>query len=304
MIKGTKINIPENKLRELYLKEDQTQDEIAEHFGVSSRTIFSRLKKFNISKNMKIEGLEEDKLRELFEDNGLTQKEIAKKFNVSRTTIVRRMKEYGIETDFKNRNVNENYFEEIENKSKAYWLGLITGDGGIHKGGVRIKLNKGDKHLLYDFKEDIESTHKITDLDTDNCKQVNITRKKIAEDLKELGLPENKTYKNISIPDVPKKYMSHYIRGLFDADGSVYKRKRYNGGSFQITGTEKLINEVNDIISNLIGHSNKVVRDGNSYELVYGAKDDLEKIYSYFYNNADRWMKRKRTKFEKIVKTN
>jgi len=300
MVQGTKVNISENKLRELYLKEDLTQDKVAEHFGVSSRTIFSRLKKFNISKNKKI--VSEDRLRNMYLNNGMTQKEIANQFNVARTCITRLMAKYNIDTRYRSVDVNVKYFENINKSEKAYWLGFITGDGCIHKGGVRIKLNKDDISHIKRFKKDIESGHKITDVNSENCKQINITRVEIADDLKELGLPENKTYKNISIPDVPKKYMSHYIRGLFDADGSVYKSKAYNGGSFVITGTEKIINEVNDIISNLIGHSNKVGRDSNSYELRYGAKDDLEKIYSYFYNNADRWMKRKRTKFKEIIK--
>jgi len=295
--------ISKEKLKKLYNEEELTHQEIGEKLDVDCSTVSRWCSKYNINCSNKI-SIPKEKIENLYINNDMTQKEVANKLNVSDSTVSRLCREYNIDTSkYRNtlRKVDENYFEEIDSKNKSYWLGFITGDGCIHKEGVRIKLNKRDEHLLYDFKEDIESTHKITDLDYENCKQINITRQKIANDLKELGLPVNKSHKNISIPDVPEKYMNHYIRGLFDADGSIRERKEYNGGRFGITGTEKLIKEVKSELERIVKYKKETYSNKNSYVIAFYKESDLKKIHKYIYEDADRWLKRKRKKFEKVI---
>ena len=43
---------------------------------------------------------------------------------------------------------NHNYFENIDTKEKAYWLGFIYADGNVNKAGSTLRINlQGKDHL-------------------------------------------------------------------------------------------------------------------------------------------------------------
>jgi len=248
----------------------------------------------------------EEELRRFYNEANMTQKEIANYYGCGRNTIYRRMQEYDIEVRDNSHsisylNVNEDYFEEIDTKKKAYWVGFITGDGNVYNNMLSFNLSKNDKQQLKKFKDDIKSQHKLSDVECNNGVKLAITRKKIVEDLINLGIVPDKSHKNISIPNVPDKFINHFIRGLFDADGGVYKRENYYGQEFEITGSERIINEVNDILVELVGNRNKITDNGDCVDLNFYAYDDLKTIYHYLYDDADRYLERKKETFDEVV---
>ena len=66
------------------------------------------------------------------------------------------------------------------------------------------------------------------------------------EDLHNLGVVENKTYKELHIPkQIPNELIKHFIRGYFDGDGSLnyYTRPPYYYDEWELSfiSTEKIL---------------------------------------------------------------
>ena len=57
---------------------------------------------------------------------------------------------------------DDNYFEKIDSKDKAYFLGLLMADGNKYKNTVRIELQEKDKSILELFKKYIEYEGNLT----------------------------------------------------------------------------------------------------------------------------------------------
>ncbi|MTK11827.1 MAG: hypothetical protein F8N39_06990, partial [Clostridiaceae bacterium] len=131
---------------------------------------------------------------------------------------------------------NENFFEGINNELNAYWLGFIYADGFIESKRKNcgqkfgITLNSIDEEHLYKFKSHIAATNPIKHYlasgynPNGNFSKILITSQKTVEDLKRLGVKENKTL-NLTFPDdkkVSNCLIRHFIRGYFDGDGTIY----------------------------------------------------------------------------------
>ncbi len=90
------------KIKEFYLDEGKTMDEIVKLMGVSRTTIGRRLKKLGIRQKDKIESLDKNKITDLYVNKKKSLEEIGKLFNIGSYTISKVLKEQGIEiTRFK-----------------------------------------------------------------------------------------------------------------------------------------------------------------------------------------------------------
>jgi intein-encoded DNA endonuclease-like protein len=55
---------------------------------------------------------------------------------------------------------------------------------------------------------------------------LSFTSKKIRQAIESYGIGNNKTFKLHNLPDnLPKEFLTDYIRGFFDGDGSIYEPK-------------------------------------------------------------------------------
>jgi hypothetical protein len=140
------------------------------------------------------------------------------------------------------RKIRHNFFSTIETELQAYLLGFIMSDGSINKKRhtLTIHINDKDAEIFELFKIISPEAH------TENCKgyesratingrtvknkssiRLSIASKILIEDLEELGVIENKTYHELSIPKMSKQLIRHFFRGYFDGDGcfTYYIRK-------------------------------------------------------------------------------
>jgi len=127
----------------------------------------------------------------------------------------------------------ENFFEKINFPSKAYILGLIMSDGYIVKDyrGFGIQLTKNDGYILERIGNIIGTDHNPSFINCESRRKtipnakdmvrLTITNQKISMDLKKLGVVRNKSKKIRYNNCVPKRYLSHFFRGLIDGDGTV-----------------------------------------------------------------------------------
>lgn len=133
--------------------------------------------------------------------------------------------------------VNEKYFDEINNFKKAYWIGFIMADGYTYKTPNRekyelaIKIKSTDIDHLKEFAKDIEfPEEKITigsNKRNDNinyyCSLRTYNTHLVTTVMNKHKIIQNKTYVQCLPDSIPKKYISDFIRGYWDGNGSIKK---------------------------------------------------------------------------------
>lgn len=124
-------------------------------------------------------------------------------------------------------NVNEDFFKKWSDEM-AYVLGYFAADGCMFinpRGSKYISFTSTDKEILEKVKEALQSKHKFTlrKFRNKNWKDsltLQIGSKEMYKDFVKLGFMENKTLR-VRLPEMPKRFISHFIRGYFDGDGSI-----------------------------------------------------------------------------------
>lgn len=247
------------------------------------------------------------KITELYFNNKLNPRQIGEILNVSGNSIRRIIK-------FSNLPLrkttlmyfcNENYFENIDSKDKAYFLGLLVADGYNNNKQIELCLQEEDGYILELFKKYVKFTGNINfyKRKQKNCKnicKVTIRSEKLCKDLTELGCAYKKAHFTY-FPNIPEEYWSHFIRGVFDGDGCIYLAKN-NQKSFNITGNDILLHKIQEILIKecQLTIKTKMARRFSSFSLIYGGNTQIKRIYDYIYKDCeDLFLKRKKEKFEK-----
>jgi len=239
--------------------------------------------------------------------------EIAEECGSSRQPIYRWIhlfnltREYVIPTRPRSRySLNERYFKNIDTGNKAYWLGFIAADGCVvnekrHR-VLCIELSEKDKCHLKAFKKEIKFEGPIYEMKArgrskPSCK-IQVCSSKMVLDLVESGVVPNKTH-ILEPPDIDPKLYHHWIRGMFDGDGSISLCKDgYLRGEF--FGTREVIEFIVKNIPGTDTISKKKKYKG--YYHSFGGLGIATKIYNYLYKNSEICLKRKKDKFLLKVK--
>lgn len=214
-------------------------------------------------------------------------------------------------------NYNENFFENI-NETNSYWIGFIMGDGYLnYRTGLRINLNYKEKEHLEKLNECMESDVPIKVIKNggpykgcqDLC-TLCINNKKIKEDLIRLGFASGNKSGNEFIPDEiynNNDYFFAFVRGLFDADGSIYRLDKTCYTEFTILTSENLVEKIKAKLIELkpdikISKNKKDKRTKiNIVDLRLTNKPAVMFMYENLYKDTDLYLKRKKEKFDLIV---
>lgn len=199
--------------------------------------------------------------------------------------------------------VNYNFFSEWTPDS-AYAFGFIAADGFIfygHKNAIQIELNKKDKDILEKLKYKMHYEGKICNSGRDTVK-LQINNKKMVIDLIAKGMPLKDKTHLISYPvTLPNKLMSHFVRGVFDGDGSIYKHGRYF--RIQLLGSYGLLKGIKDNLPFDLTKNSIRYRGGDSgadvWELSVAGKRAVD-IADWMYDGADIYSERKYKIKEKL----
>jgi len=211
--------------------------------------------------------------------------------------------------------INKKFFKKWS-EEMAYILGFIYADGNIiytKRNTWFLSIQITDKEILEKIKTTINSSHKISKkVKVPKQKQLyrlQIGSKEICNDLLSLGITERKS-KTILFPNIPSKYLFHFIRGYFDGDGGVWvglKNKRVNTGKFILStyftsGSKDFLISLKNLLSKngILGGS--LVKKERGFDLKYSIKNSLI-LYKNMYNsNCSLFLTRKKEKFEKYIK--
>lgn len=191
--------------------------------------------------------------------------------------------------------INENYFEKIDSENKAYILGIIASDGSICN-GISYILAEKDIEILFFLKEQLRSEHPVK---RKKYSSFIISNSKIKKDLLALGLRMNKSKNNLTFPNLEPRYIFHFLRGIFDGDGSIYENKNeftvsFTGGESFLIIIKNILQtyDINSYLRYRYGENNK-----NSCMLDIRGSVQIQKIKNLLYTNAEFFLKRKYNKF-------
>lgn len=249
-----------------------------------------------------------------YAEKGLSFKEIAVKINVSERAVSRVLREANINTRLKNKYVinNESYFDCIDTEFKAYILGFICADGyvGVHDDFCIVLSDNciDNYNILELFKNELNTDLTIQHRhakDGYGNYTFKFSNTHIVNRLIELGITHNKLKTRTSIPNMPYYLIQHFIRGLFDGDGSICKywdntdnRERIE---LSFLGNPKLLLQVTEIIERECGtqiFSYKNVRQiENLYRISSRGLKKISLVKDYLYGNANYYLNYKHERF-------
>lgn len=215
--------------------------------------------------------------------------------------------------------VNERFFEQWS-PEMAYLLGYIYADGNILDCGyIRAKylqIVSGDRSSLNRIRSILNSEHKITKHDPiyiggKNIFRLKIGSHKIYNDLCKFGLHPSKSLDMI-FPDIPKIFISHFLRGYFDGDGCVYLEKSKSRlGRIIIkrlrviftSGSKIFLEKMLVQLSRLISNKGKIYDSKRAFQLVFNGEDSV-KFFKLIYSQAGKntFFMRKFLKFNEYFK--
>lgn len=166
---------------------------------------------------------------------------LARELNMSLTSVNRYAIEFGLRKPKKSiasvNPINAEYFDEVDNFKKAYWLGFIMADGYTYKTPNRekyelaIKIKSTDIDHLKEFAKDIEFPEEKIVIGSGKrngninyyCQLRTYNTHLVTTIMKKHKIVQNKTYVQCLPDSIPEKYISDFIRGYWDGNGSLRK---------------------------------------------------------------------------------
>ena len=253
---------------------------------------------------MKLQKFNEEHVLELYK-SGKNLIEISKIYGTpTRTTQVKKiLLKNNIEIrSNRKRALNENFFEKIDTKEKAYLIGLILSDGSIDNTGYGFSFISKDLDLVELFKEKIESEHKICKVETFDKRTnktytrytLHICSKLIVKHLNNLGITNNKSF-TCDLPEINSDLFWHFLRGLFDGDGSISKENNNKEGRlrFDLVGSTLIINKIKKVFLEYgLSDTKLSIKINNSdinglCSILYYSFKDLKIIYDSMYKDSE-----------------
>lgn len=254
--------------------------------------------------------LTEDTIQEIQKlyNEGMSSREVSKELNISKTSVLKFINNSRESSSYRKYNLDKNAFESITTEKQAYWLGFLYADGSVSSTEHSITLSLTDKESVEQFREFLKTdkpiyVRKKSEVNPkwkDNY-TLTVHSKKLKKDLIKLGCIPNKTEKLDRVPDLPEHLYRHFVRGIFDGDGSIWKsQERFH---FSISGYLPFIDKVQDVIVKETGlNKTKLAKRKHNYgDIRYGGKKNLSVLKDYLYKDATVYMSRKKNTFNLIL---
>ena len=222
-----------------------------------------------------------------------TLKQLGKEFNCSYPTIRNLLNKHKIKSRGNKQGYprDEFYFNKIDTEEKAYWLGFLYADGCVHSNNYEISVNITDREHVEKFKTAIKAfNHNITEIQDkrfQNAKtlyQFSIRDKQLHQDLIKWGCIPQKSLLINKIPNIPRDYVSHFLRGYFDGNGSLHYLRGTNNYRISFVGTKDFLNDIQKELQTNVSLQSNIA--GKAYVLQIAGRRQVERILNYLYNNS------------------
>lgn len=217
--------------------------------------------------------------------------------------------------------LNENYFEKLDSKDKAYFLGFIYADGFITKrstGQNILGITLAEDEPLEKFKKYIGCNKPIGVYQKKGSysnksveHKLALISNKLVSDVEKLGVIENKTLV-LTFPELPTELVHHFIRGYFDGDGSVFlhndPRPEYDNTylGIDICGTKEFLEGLTHHLPFIEDEQciyKELRKETNCWNIKFNSNIRSLELYHYMYRDcSDLYLTRKKDKFENFIK--
>ncbi len=244
--------------------------------------------------------------------------DISKQENVNYRTLYYGLKRNGFDvdislTDKRSFKANDTYFESIDNAEKAYVYGLLLADGCLNfsKSTPRItlKLQSGDEELVEKIRDllspgkTLYEENYIYKNKPGKSVKLEVCSTKIADDLMKWGFTERKTG-NTKFPSF-SSYMSHFIRGYFDGNGSISKNGEVKANCYLCSADYSFLSAMEEVLRSCnidcIIYTEK--RQGLDMHRLAIRSGSLKLFFQYMYEDSTLHLNRKYSKYANIVVT-
>lgn len=252
--------------------------------------------------------------------SGLSKNKLSRMYRVSHQVIGRIIKDKNINIRGQSKHVlDSSYFETIDSKLKAYFLGLIEADGCIIKnrnsdaeaGRFEISLQERDGYLIEKLCQEIKISKnpEIRDKGGNRQRQIRISfsDKIFCHHLSALGCKSNKSF-SLKFPSkIPQKFISSFILGYFDGDGCISINKKK--GVLSIACAPDFATVCRSEINKLAKTKGHLItrRCKNKKQILsvsYCGNYQILKIFNLLYSDSEFYLRRKYDKFLTLIHSN
>lgn len=259
--------------------------------------------------------LDPKEVEEVYKETG-NYIQTAEHFGVSTGPIGRILRELGYKLSRRRYYTDETFFDVIDSELKAYWLGFLAADGTIRyrhherlNGRLRgssilLKLSVNDVEHLKILKDLVSpdsplkyatsyTTTRKGNLSSSHCVILSFNSNHMVEQIMDKGVGPKKTH-TIGRPNIDDKYIPHFIRGLFDGDGTCSVVSQH--------GSEKLVlrysiatasKDMQKFLTEELIKVGIVVRIHNINVYISKIQENIL-FYEYIYNDANIFLPRKK----------
>lgn len=251
-----------------------------------------------------------DKSEQIFQllSEGMSINQVAKTIGNSHSTLLKFLKNHNYDTKKKMYDVDLNFFKKIDSEAKAWTLGWIYSDGNVMHNCWRIAIQNSDIDALEKIKKLINYSgpirHNINKANT-LMSELYVGRKEMVRDLINLGCPPKKSL-IIKFPTediIPNNLLHHYVRGIWDGDGSL-------GDNYcSITGSYNFIHGLVKILpctySSLYQSNSCKKRKQDplksSWEVRMSRQAEMYKFLTWIYQDSTYYLDRKYQKYQDFL---
>lgn len=282
------------------------QKEIAKRYNTSTSSIGRIFRQNGIRKRKPLGKRDIEDIIVLYR-SGTSIQNIGRMYHKNSGTISKLLKSNGVEIEgsqIRNQKytLNEAYFDQIDCQDKAYIYGLLMADGNVYHNTLTLSLQEEDRDILEKINRCLGSNRPLTYINykskypdakrIKNQYSLSIVNKHMINQLKCLGLIENKSLKTQMPVWISDELFPHLLRGLIDGDGSITKSR------FRVSllGTQELITSIQFKLSSLLNlpsHIYKYKKCRNTFSLTVYGQFNTCKLLNYVYNDAHLFLQRK-----------
>lgn len=292
---------------------------ISKELKISKPTILKFLRDNNLSvQPCKVDynNLLKDHKNEVIQlhNSGKSENEIGEELGFSGSSIHRLIDELGLEKRDWKYSVNEHFFDAVNSEEVAYVLGWFYSDGCVdNKGKMRIQIQTEDVAILHTIKDLMGYDGPLHDVPPPkkyphrkHQTALIISRKTLADQLIKLGCVPNKSLTLTFPPSsiISDKLMPHFIRGVFDRDGSIsIKNEKYL--NISITSSETFLQPFREwLINHLAVDTKHYYRYShtNTMQMMITRTLHAKIFLDWMYRDATYYLTRKFQKYEEYTK--
>lgn len=304
-----------NIVFQLY-NQGMSAEEISAELGWDIETVDNHLNyKFNTYTYVEL--FSDKEIQNIVEkyNNGISTVKLGKLYYTNRKKIGKIIDKYSKKNHLSVRkySLDETYWDNIDTPNKAYHLGFMYADGCNmpSKGTLSLILEECDREILEKLKRELHSAkplvyedcqHKNTEtMHFENLYKLIYFSSHMCEAIAEKGVVPAKS-NIIRFPNwLPEEYISHFVRGYFDGNGSMGIHdvsKLYNHNlRISFVSTKWFCNSLKNILETKLNISCQIRESRNlngiTHDLIICKQADIKIFLDWLYDDAELYLKRK-----------